>query len=50
MYSKGFKNFAKGGVNTAKLFTNPNSFYKYGVLGGLALYMAYQSFFYGNWW
>lgn len=49
MYSKGFKNFAKGGLNSAKLFTNPGSFPKYGIIGGIALYLAYQSFFYGKW-
>lgn len=48
MNSKGFKNFAKGGLNTAKIFSNPSWFNKYAIMGGLALYLAYQSYFYGK--
>lgn len=48
MYSKGFKNFTKGGLNTAKIFANPGGVPKYAILGGLALYLAYQSYFYGT--
>ena len=48
MNAKGFKGFKQGAMNSAKLFTNPNSFYKYGLIGGLALYLAIKSFYYGN--